>query len=88
MSCSATLLFHGLVSFPIIISSKALFYKMFAQKSCFCGSRGISLSTDRNTGGGKAAYIWISPDPAKVGPTLGGGGGGGVDSNLIMQNCE
>ena len=26
----------------------------------------------------KAAYIWISPDPARAGPTLGGGGGGVV----------
>jgi len=57
MSRSAALLFHGLVSFSIIISSKALFYKMFAQKSYFCGSREISLSTGRNAGGGKAAYI-------------------------------
>jgi len=23
----------------------------------------------------KAVYIWISPNPAKAGPTLGGGGG-------------
>ena len=27
----------------------------------------------RNTGRGKVAYSWISPCPAKVGPTLGGG---------------
>ena len=27
-----------------------------------------------NTGRGKVAYSWISPDPAKAGPTLGGGG--------------
>ena len=26
---------------------------------------------DRNTGRGKVAYNWISPDPAKAGPTLG-----------------
>jgi len=25
----------------------------------------------RNTGRGKVAYSWISPDPAKAGPTLG-----------------
>jgi len=25
----------------------------------------------RNTGRGKIAYSWISPDPAKAGPTLG-----------------
>jgi len=47
---------------------------MFAQKSCFCGSRGISFSTGRNADRGKAVYIWISVDPAKAGPTLGGGG--------------
>ena len=33
----------------------------------------ISLSIGRNAGRGKVAYGWISPDPAKVGPTLGGG---------------
>jgi len=26
----------------------------------------------RNTGRGKVAYSWISPDPAEAGPTLGG----------------
>ena len=31
-----------------------------------------------NTGRGKVAYSWISPDPAKAGSTLGGGGGGGI----------
>ena len=25
-----------------------------------------------NTGRGKVAYSWISPDPVKAGPTLGG----------------
>jgi len=25
----------------------------------------------RNTGRGKVAYSWISPDPAKMGPILG-----------------
>ena len=25
----------------------------------------------RNTGRGKVAYNWISPDPAKAGPTVG-----------------
>ena len=29
----------------------------------------------RNTGRGKVAYSWISPDPVKARPTLGGGGG-------------
>ena len=31
----------------------------------------INLSMGRNTGRGKVAYNWISPDPAKAGPTLG-----------------
>ena len=33
----------------------------------------------RNVDKGKVAYSWISPDPAKTGPTLGDGvdGGGG-----------
>jgi len=43
------------------------------KNSCFCGSIGFSLSKGRNVGRGKAAYIWISPDPAQAGPTLGGG---------------
>jgi len=34
---------------------------------------GITPSTGRDAGRGKAAYIWISPDPVKAGPTLGGG---------------
>ena len=29
------------------------------------------MSMGRNTGRGKVAYSWISPDPAKAGPTLG-----------------
>ena len=29
----------------------------------------------RSTGRGKVAYSWISPDPVKAGPTMGGGGG-------------
>ena len=36
---------------------------------------GISLVTGRDVGSGKAVYIWISPNPVKMGPTLGGGGG-------------
>ena len=28
-----------------------------------------------HAGWGKVAYIWISPDLVKAGPTLGGGGG-------------
>jgi len=39
----------------------------------FCGFLGITLSTSRDVGRGKAIYIWIFPDPAKAGPTLGGG---------------
>jgi len=68
-------------SFPFNISSKALFYKIFAQKSYFCGSRGISLSMGRDAGRGKVAYIWISSDPAKAGPSL---GGGGVENYIIV----
>ena len=30
----------------------------------------IGLSSSRNASRGKTAYIWISPDPAEVGPTL------------------
>ena len=37
----------------------------------FCGSYGINLSMGRNTGRGKVAYSWISPNPAKARPTLG-----------------
>jgi len=50
---------------------KTLFYKVFAQ-NCFCGSHGISLFTSRDAGRGKVVYIWISPNPAKAGLTLGG----------------
>jgi len=48
----------------------------FSQKTfftkAFCESLGINLSMGRNTGRGNVAYNWISPDPAKPGPTLGG----------------
>ena len=47
--------------------------KNVVTKSYFCGSLGISLSSDGIAGRGKAAYIWISPDPVKAGSTLGGG---------------
>jgi len=40
-----------------------------------CGSFGFSLSTGKDVGRGKAAYIWIFSDPTKAEPTLGGGGG-------------
>ena len=39
----------------------------------------------RNTGRGKVAYSWISSDPARAGPTLGGGGVvvlGGTNKNF------
>ena len=49
---------------------KAFVYKIFSQNS-FRGSLGIGLSTGRNASRGKVAYNWISPDPVKVGPTLG-----------------
>ena len=45
-------------------------YKTFSQ-NCFCGSFGINLSVGRDTGRGKVAYSWISPNPVKAGPTLG-----------------
>ena len=32
----------------------------------------INLSMGRNTGRSKVVYSWISPNPAKAGPTLGG----------------
>ena len=44
------------------------------------------LSTGRNTGRGKVAYSWISPDPAKVGSTLGGGGGGVAVNQILILN--
>ena len=47
-------------------------FKIFSQKSFFCGSLGINLSTGKTAGRGKVAYSWISPDPAEAGPTLGG----------------
>ena len=31
----------------------------------------VLVSTGRNAGRGKVVYSWISPDPAKAGPTLG-----------------
>ena len=40
-------------------------------KFLFGGSLEISLSTGRDVDGGKAVYIWISPDPTKAGPILG-----------------
>jgi len=47
-------------------------------KNLFCGSLGISLSTSSHAGWDNTAYSWISPYPAKAGPTLRGGGGGGI----------
>jgi len=34
-------------------------------------SFGNNLSRGKNTGKGKVAYSWISPDPTKAGSTLG-----------------
>ena len=51
--------------------ANAVFYKTFSP-NLFRESLGINLSTGRNTGRGKVAYSWISPDPAAAGPTLGG----------------
>jgi len=53
------------------VFAKAFVYKIFSQNS-FRGSLGIGLSTGRNAGRGKVARNWISPDPVKAGPTLGG----------------
>ena len=56
------------------------FHKIFSKnpsslkyfhKIVFCGSLEINLSTGRIAGWGKVAYIWISPNSTKVGPTLG-----------------
>ena len=38
--------------------------------SSFSESIGNGLSMSNHVGRGKTAYIWISLDPAKVGPTL------------------
>ena len=87
---TSALLFHCFDSFDLsfyLRNSSFFSHLFFSQnhsftkcfhKILFCGSRGISLSTGRDAGRGKIAYIWIFPDPAKVGPTLGGGGGGVV----------
>lgn len=64
-----TLPFYTSGSLSLILLSQ-MFTNVFT-KFLFGGSRGTSLSTDRNVGRDKAAYIWISPDPAKAGPTLG-----------------
>jgi len=44
----------------------------YFHKTLFCGSLGMSLSMGRNASRGKGAYSWISSDPAKAGPILGG----------------
>ena len=41
-------------------------------------SLGIRLYTGTDAARGKVTYIWISRDPAKVGPTVGSSGGGVV----------
>ena len=62
----ATCLFNVLIKYFQNIFSSKIF-----QKFLLCGYLRISLSTGRNAGRGKVAYSWISPDPAKAGPTLG-----------------
>ena len=64
--------------FRLNVFTKSFSYKAFLQNLVFCGSLEINLSMGRNTGRGKVACSWISPDPAKAGPTLGRGGGGVV----------
>ena len=73
------------VSTPSLFAIRPLFSSPFAYSvngfeivfsinflsKLFCGSYGINLSMGRNTGRGKVAYSWISPDPVKAGPTLG-----------------
>ena len=56
--------------FASVNSLQPFLYIIFSQ-NCFFGSFGISLSMGRDTGRGKVAYSWISPDPTKTGPTLG-----------------
>ena len=58
--------------FILNVFAKAFIFKIFSQNS-FRGSLRISLSMGRNADRGKVAYSWISPDPAKAGPTLRGG---------------
>ena len=72
-SCSFS--FFG-TNFLFKCFASAFLFKNFSQ-NLFRGSLGINLSMGRNTGRGKVAYSWISPDPTKAGPTLGVGGGGG-----------
>lgn len=45
----------------------------------FCGSLRISLSTGKDACRGKVAYIWIFPNPAKAGCTLGG---------IVVMKCK
>ena len=51
--------------------TKCFFFKIFSQTP-FCGFLGNTLSTGRIAGRSKVVYSWISPNPAKGGPTLGG----------------
>jgi len=48
-----------------LLFSKFFKYKMFSQ-NVFCGSIETSLFVSRDTSKGKAAHIWISPDPTKT----------------------
>ena len=57
--------------FSLLMFSQNLSSIKYFSQNPFCGSLGIILITGRNTGRSKVAYSWISPDPAKAGPTLG-----------------
>ena len=63
----------SLVSLHKIFSQNLSSIKCF-HKILLCGSFEISLSTDRDVGRGKTAYIWNFLDPVKVGPSLAGSG--------------
>ena len=67
----APLFIYSLALSPRLMVGNRFPFKTFSQ-NCFCGSFGINLSMGRNTDRGKVAYNWISLDPAKAGPTLGG----------------
>ena len=58
---------------PFNVFTKSFLDKFFFTKSFLWVFWNQPL-TGRNVGRGKVAYNWISPDPAKAGPILGGGG--------------
>ena len=68
--------------FSLLMFSQNFSSIKFFSQNPFCGSFRISLSTGRNVGRGKVAYNWISPDPAKAGPILGGG-----DGVVVVCSC-